>query len=161
MKKLLIIRPGVAPTWTSELDDYLYDSEVIRGGYMDLEPGDVWTVATDTMGFHSTTWEIVFKDDDKYDYWHILTTDHDPYDVEVESLRAAAGLFAGLKWNAEHFDLRAVLCRKNGRALIYRTSKGMSKWIQSELKERLASWTGDQYTYNFDIDTLSTYLHGV
>lgn len=161
MKKLLVIRPGVVPTRTSELDDYLYDSEVIRGGYMDLEPGDGWSANTATMGFYLSTWDVVFKDDDKYDSWHILTTDHDPYDVTAEALKAAVALFTGLKWNATHFDCRAVLCRNNGRALIYRTSKGMSKWIQSEIKDRLSSWNGETFTHSFDIDTLSTYLHEV
>lgn len=157
MKKLLVFREGLHPD-PRELDDYLYDSEVIRSDFIDVPAAKELNVQHGTLAMHTSSWDVVFKDDDKYDTWHVLCEGSDTYGFEEPPFVAAINFFDP-KWrHPVHLTCTAVVHKKNYMLAIYRLSKAMSEVMEMDLKFRLESFKDGAYTYEIPESVLGS-LH--
>jgi len=157
MKKLLVFREGLHPD-PRELDDYLYDSEVIRSDFIDMPAAKELNVQHGTLAIHSSSWDVVFKDNDKYDYWHLICESSDSYGFTEPPFVALLGFF-DKKWNnLAHLQCTAVSHKKNSMVVIYRLSKVMSEIMEMDLKLRLDSFKDGKYTYEIPESVLGS-LH--
>ncbi|MCY1290668.1 hypothetical protein D9M70_398230 [compost metagenome] len=107
----------------------------------------------------TSSWDIVFKGDDKYDFWHFLVISNDPYDFEEPCHRGAIELFAPYKSPA--INLRAVLYTKGNYVLIYRLPKRLSELFDSHLTQLAESFDGTTYAYRIPEDVLGPVMLSV
>lgn len=144
MKKLLVFREGVCPE-AREVEDYLYNSEVIRSDFIDMGAEVQSTHQSGTLSLYSSTWEIVFKDSDKFDYWHLVAEGTQGYAFEEASFKAATGLIEPFK--GPHVLLTAVVHKRNTMVLIYRLKKKLSALLDLHLPLLLDSFKDGEYRY--------------
>jgi hypothetical protein len=152
MKKMLVFGDEHVQDRVN-LDDFLYDSEVTRDDFVNMEPTFRDDYLAGGIAIMTSSWDIVFKDDDKYDVWHFLVTGKDPYDFEEPCHKAAAGLFSPYQHKLL-FNLRAVLFTKGNYVLIYRLPKKLSELIDLHLPQLADSFDGTTYTHRIPEDVL-------
>ncbi len=143
MKKLLIFREGLCPD-LREVEDYLHDSEVIRGDFIDPTPDDERKYQHGTMSLYDSTWSVVFKDDHLYDYWHVLAENTEPYAFDELTFKAAIGVLEPYR---EHLLLTAVLHKRSTVVLIYRAGKHISHLLDMHIPFILDSFNDGVYGY--------------
>lgn len=158
MKKMLVFREELVQD-RFDLDDYLYDSEVTRSDFIDMEPDVQDNYQVGGISILTSSWNIVFKGDDKYDFWHFLVISNDPYNHDEPCHRGAVQLFAPYK--SPVFNLRAVLHSKGNYVLIYRLPKKLSELFESYLKPIMESFDGNEYTYRIPEDALGPIVTSV
>lgn len=151
MKKMLVFREGSCPE-PHEIDDLLYNTEVIRQDFVDMTPDDETRRYSGTLGVYDSTWQIVFKDSDKYDYWHILAVGTEGYAFEEPSFKAASGLLE--PYRSEYLVLQAVIHKTNTMLLIYRVNKALSMLLHLHLPKILYSLQDGIYHYAVPDDAL-------
>lgn len=153
MKKLLVFREGVHPD-SRELDDYLYDSEACRDDFYDLAATDEFGVYHGRLSLHASSWDVVFKDSDKYDFWHIVCEGTTGY-AFTELPYIASMEFFKPEWRKSGLvNCRAVLHKNSSMVCIYRLTKAMSEVLSMDLKHRLESFKDGKYTYETSAETL-------
>lgn len=153
MKKLLVFREGLHPD-SRELDDYLYDSELIRDDFFDLSARDAFGVYHGRLSLHATTWDVVFKDSDTFDYWHIVCEGSTGYAFTEHAFMASMHFFKQ-EWRAAKLvNCRAVVHKNNSMVCIYRLPKAMSEVMEMDLKNRLESFKDGHYHYETPADAL-------
>jgi hypothetical protein len=157
MKKLLVFREGLHPD-SRELDDYLYDSEAVRGDFFDLDARDAFGVYSGSLSLHASTWDVTFKDDDKYDFWHIVCEGSTEY-AFTEAAYIASMEFFKPEWRTGKLvNCRAVVHKNNAMVSIYRLTKAMSEVMDMDLKHRLESFKDGKYHYETPADALGPLL---
>lgn len=157
MKKLLVFREGLCPD-SRELDDYLYDSEVIRSDYIDMTPSNEINCYSGTLAMHASTWDIVFKDDDKYDWWHFLCEGTDSYAIRENAFLAAIEFFPKSIRNPLNCGLHVVLRKNNYMVMAYRLPKSLSTLLNEHVELRLNSFKDGEYSYEIPEDILGPVL---
>ena len=155
MKKLLVFREGVHPD-PRELDDFLYDSELFRSDFLDLSPEEKFEHYSDNLSLHTSTWEVVFKDDDKYDFWHFLCVGSDTYAFDEPAFIATFDFFPKELINVRCCNCRAVFHKDNYMVVIYRLPKAVSHLVDLHLKYRLESFKDGKYHYDLPKDDLGS-----
>ena len=124
MKKLLVFREGMCPD-SREVDDYLHDSEVIRGDFIDLNPDDERKYTKGRMALYDSTWSVVFKDDHLYDHWHLVGEVTRPYAFDEDTFKATNTLLEPYR---EHLLLTAVLTRCCCRRTLRSVTSALTPW---------------------------------
>lgn len=143
MKKLLVFREGMCPD-SREVDDYLHDSEVIKGDFIDLNPDDERKYTKGRVALYDSTWSVVFKDDHLYDHWHLVGEGTRLYAFDEDTFKATITLLEPYR---EHLLLTAVLHKNNTITLIYRAGKCMSHLLDIHMPYILDSFNDGAYTY--------------
>jgi hypothetical protein len=141
MKRLVLFREGSKP-FLGELDDYLHVSEIVKYNYVDMEPSAEWYHSFPDGVVHITDWDLVFKDDDKYDYWHLVSETSDESDVH--HTRSIALLEP---YRSEWCVLTAVIRDRDILVCIWRLDKAVSELIQSHIPYLLPTFKEDTYSY--------------
>lgn len=151
MKKMLVFkRDGIQER--QDLDDYLYDSEVTRSDFIDMTPVDNHEYIVGGIAINDSTWDIVFKGDDTYDFWHLIVDSEDSYNFTEPCHLAAINLFTS--YNQSCFNLRSVVHNKGMYALVYRIPKVISELFNRHLKSILESFDGKTYIFSIPQDVL-------
>jgi hypothetical protein len=153
MKKLLVFREGLHPD-SREVEDYLYDSEAIRDDFFDLAARDEIGVYHGRLSLHATSWDVTYKDDDKFDFWHIVCEGSTGYAFEEPAFIAAMEFFKPEWRQAKLVNCRAVLHKNNYMVSIYRLPKAMSEVMSMDLKNRLESFKDGKFHYETPADAL-------
>ncbi len=155
MKKLLVFREGLCPD-SRELDDYLYDSELIRSDYIDMSAEVEVNLHSGTLAMHASTWEVIFKDNDKYDWWHFVCEGTDSYATKEAAFIAAIEFFPKSIRNPLNCSLHVVLHKNNYMVMAYRLPKSLSATLDSHVELRLSSFKDGEYTYEIPEDVLGS-----
>jgi len=142
MKKMLIFREGVCPD-AREAEDYLYNSEVIRSDFIDMLPTEELQCQLGTLSVYASSWDIVFKDSDTFDYWHLYAEGTHDYAFEEPSFKAAIQLLAPFRGG--HAVIQVVVHKDHSVLLVYRVKKSLSTLIDSHLQRILESYTNGAY----------------
>lgn len=153
MKKLLVFQDGLVQD-RHQLEDYLYDSEVVRSNFIDMNPEDDNTYRLPGFIVNVTTWDVVFKGDDKYDYWHVLVVNDNTYDFEEPKHAAAIELLA--QYKTEHINLTVVTHSSGHYVLVYRVRKAFSELISAHLPKILESFDGKTFGFRIPEDDLGS-----
>lgn len=143
MKKMLVFREGICPD-SREVDDYLHDSEVIRGEYIDLSPEEETRRFSGTLALYDSTWQVIFKGDHEFDQWHVVGEASCPYAFEEPAYKAATGLLEPYR---DRLVLTAVLHKRTTIVLVYRVPKPLSELINLHLPFILEGFVSGVYTY--------------
>jgi len=151
MKKLLVFREGSCPE-PHEVEDYLYNSEVIRQDFVDMNPEAESRQYSGKLGIYDSTWEIVFKDNDKYDFWHLVAVGTEGYAFDEPSFKAVNGLL--LPFRGEYCMLQAVIHKANTMTTIYRLHKALSTLVALHLPQLIDSLQDGIYHYAIPVDAL-------
>lgn len=133
-----------------EREDYLYDSEVIRSDFIEQKPETEEEFILGGFFVHVTTWEIVFKGDDLYDYWHLLVDRDDSYNFEDPAAKAAVSLFKPYYVDPlvpELISLNAVVHVHKRLVLVYRVRKALSEVLDRHLPFILKGYTDGKFHY--------------
>ncbi|MNI58115.1 hypothetical protein D3C73_1132110 [compost metagenome] len=151
-----MFREGLHPD-SRELDDYLYDSELNRNDFMDLHPEEKFECYSGTLALHSSTWEVVFKDDDKYDWWHFVCEGTTPYAFEEPAYVAANTFFPEGLRNVKCCARMVVLHKRTGAMVAnYRLPKAVSHLMELHLRYRLESFSNGKYHYDLPHDDVGS-----
>lgn len=144
MKKLLVFSDGHISE-RQQLEDYLYDSEVTRDDFIDMNPSDELSITTSGIAVNVTSWPVVFKGDDKYDQWHFLVVHEDTY--AFDEIKHVAALNLMKPYHSEHVRVIAVSHSSGHLVFIYRIAHALSKLIGEHIDKLLESFNGKEYTY--------------
>jgi len=155
MKKLLVFSAGRIQD-RFELDDYLYDSEVIRSDYIDLNPEDRFQHIFPKAMVDVSEWEMIFKGSEEFDFWHTLVVSEDSYDFEEYKHKASIQLMK--PYLSEHVVITAVIHVNNHHVVVYRLKKAVSKVLNQHLKFILESFDGEKYNYSIPENVLGSAL---
>lgn len=155
MKKLLVFSDGRISE-KQQLDDYLYDSEVTRDDFIDLDPSDDKAVVLDNMAVRATSWDVVFKGDDKFDQWHFLVDHDDSYDFNEPKHKAAVELLK--PYHSPHVRVIAVIHLTGRYVVIYRVVRSLSSLFDEHLERMLESYNDQTYSYRIPESMLGPVL---
>ncbi len=146
MKKMIVIREGGPPS-SRELDDYLYNSEVTRSDFIDMTPVSEESFYKDGMSIHVSDWDVVSKDEDKYDQWHLIADIETMYGFDDRRYKAMLVLE---KYRSAHCSPVIVSHTPTYFFFVYRVKKKISNLISQNLKAILESFNGEYYDYAID-----------
>ena len=146
MKKMIVIREGGPPN-SRELDDYLYNSEVTRSDFIDMTPVSEEAFYKDGMSIHVSDWDVVSKDGDKYDQWHLIADIETMYSFDDRRYKAMLVLE---KYRSAHCSPVIVSHTPTYFFFVYRVKKKISNLISQNLKAILESFNGECYDYAID-----------
>jgi hypothetical protein len=157
MKKLLVFREGLHPD-SRELDDYLYDSEVIRSDFIDMSPDNEIRHQEGDLAFYASSWEVIFKGDEKYDQWHLVCEGSTTYSFEEQSFKALNEFFPKHLRNVLNCNLQICLHKMDMMVCIYRLPKAVSHLLDTHLQYRFESFKDGKYHYEIPESALGPVL---
>jgi len=144
MKQMIVVREGACPE-PQEVDAYLYNTEVTRQDVIDMVPDQEDRRMVGTLGVYASTWEIVFKDSEKFDFWHLSGEGTRVFAFDEEPIKAVVGLLE--PYRGPHCILHTVVHKHNAVLLIYRIKKRLSDLLAEHLPQLVDSFKDGHYHY--------------